>query len=224
MPGLSMYNADGPSLFRDIRTGDAGAVARVAISLATGLALVAVALVVIWAVQQAGGSRRGDEAIAAAMGGAGLVWCLAQMWVWQSYRRFRMLLSGIFSVIAIWVVVVPICVMIESAFRRNEELLIAGCILCGIAATLLRMAVLWHRQSRGKALTDIEGRINLNCPDCGYVMVGLSESRCPECGARFTLDELIRRQDYHLLRSVDRATQPLPIETHEAIRPALGGG
>ena len=70
----------------------------------------------------------------------------------------------------------------------------------------------------------IEGRINLNCPDCGYVMVGLSESRCPECGARFTLDELVRRQDYHLLRSVDRATRPPPIETHEAIRPALEGG
>lgn len=224
MPGLSTYNADGPSLFRDIRTGDAGAVARVAISLATGLVLVAAALVVIWAVQQAGGNRRGDGTIAAALGGAGLAWCLAQMWVWHSYRRFRMLLNGIFSVIAIWVVVVPICVMIESAFQRNEELLIAGCILCGVAATLLRMAVLWHRKSRGKALTDIEGRINLNCPNCGYVMLGLSESRCPECGARFTLDELVRRQDYHVLRSVDRATRPPPIETHEAMRPALEGG
>ena len=56
MPDLSTYNADGPSLFRDIRTGDAGAVARVAISLATGLALVAAAPVVIWAGQQAGGA------------------------------------------------------------------------------------------------------------------------------------------------------------------------
>jgi hypothetical protein len=29
-----------------------------------------------------------------------------------------------------------------------------------------------------------------NCPECGYLLVGLSEKRCPECGRPFTLEEL----------------------------------
>jgi len=28
------------------------------------------------------------------------------------------------------------------------------------------------------------------CIRCGYAMKGLTEARCPECGARYTLDEL----------------------------------
>ena len=29
------------------------------------------------------------------------------------------------------------------------------------------------------------------CPVCGYNMTGLRESRCPECGSTFTLDQLL---------------------------------
>ena len=32
------------------------------------------------------------------------------------------------------------------------------------------------------------------CPVCGYNMTGLQEARCPECGARFTLDEFLAAQ------------------------------
>lgn len=32
------------------------------------------------------------------------------------------------------------------------------------------------------------------CPVCGYNMTGLSESACPECGARYTLEALIAAQ------------------------------
>lgn len=32
------------------------------------------------------------------------------------------------------------------------------------------------------------------CPKCGYNMVGLLESRCPECGTAFTLDQLFIAQ------------------------------
>jgi len=34
----------------------------------------------------------------------------------------------------------------------------------------------------------------LVCPTCGYNLTGLSESRCPECGSKFTLNELLARQ------------------------------
>ncbi|NOX59094.1 MAG: DUF1345 domain-containing protein [Planctomycetes bacterium] len=32
------------------------------------------------------------------------------------------------------------------------------------------------------------------CPMCGYNMTGLKETRCPECGAQFTVDELYTAQ------------------------------
>ena len=32
------------------------------------------------------------------------------------------------------------------------------------------------------------------CPTCGYNMTGLTEARCPECGAQFTLNELLAGQ------------------------------
>ena len=31
----------------------------------------------------------------------------------------------------------------------------------------------------------------LACPQCGYNLAGLSEARCPECGASFTLEQLM---------------------------------
>ena len=34
----------------------------------------------------------------------------------------------------------------------------------------------------------------LFCPKCGYNMTGLHEARCPECGSRFTLDQLVAAQ------------------------------
>lgn len=48
----------------------------------------------------------------------------------------------------------------------------------------------------------LAGREAVSCPVCGYNMTGLSEARCPECGTRFTLDQLVIAQpktDTHTL-------------------------
>jgi hypothetical protein len=37
-------------------------------------------------------------------------------------------------------------------------------------------------------------RDSIVCPTCGYNLTGLKESRCPECGTQFTLDELLAAQ------------------------------
>jgi hypothetical protein len=31
----------------------------------------------------------------------------------------------------------------------------------------------------------------VGCPNCGYNLTGLYEARCPECGSRYTLDQLL---------------------------------
>ena len=36
-----------------------------------------------------------------------------------------------------------------------------------------------------------EGRDAVRCPTCGYNMAGLREARCPECGAAYTIDQLV---------------------------------
>ncbi len=50
-------------------------------------------------------------------------------------------------------------------------------------------------------------------PGCGYSLVGLETCQCPECGAAFTIDQLIRDQDYAVLRGPaldERAVQMQP--------------
>jgi hypothetical protein len=41
----------------------------------------------------------------------------------------------------------------------------------------------------------------IRCPDCRYDLRGLSESTCPECGARFDLAQLSRRHERRRRRS-----------------------
>ncbi len=53
-----------------------------------------------------------------------------------------------------------------------------------------------HRVHRRKPIYTAEGHPNVNCPGCGYSMVGLHQSRCPECGNRYTLDELLLKQNF----------------------------
>jgi hypothetical protein len=38
------------------------------------------------------------------------------------------------------------------------------------------------------------GKSAITCPTCGYNLTGLSEARCPECGSKFTLNELMTLQ------------------------------
>lgn len=194
------FEEDRASLWRDLVSGEAGALPRIALSLCSGLLLAAAAMVGLWIVAVGYQRRVTDSNIALTMAAVGLGWCLAQLWIWAGYARYRLLLNGVFSVAGIWAVVIPVAVWIDEVVRREEELLIAGAILGGGAATVLRVCMLWHRGRRGKRVEDRAGKINVNCPACGYSMVGLSESRCPECGERHTLDELIRLQGYDALR------------------------
>ncbi len=47
------------------------------------------------------------------------------------------------------------------------------------------------------------GRDTIACPLCGYNLTGLHEARCPECGARFTLEELLKAQPRQDCKELD---------------------
>lgn len=55
--------------------------------------------------------------------------------------------------------------------------------------------LIWREtpQERLQRLSAV-GVDTLACPICGYNLTGLRESRCPECGAGFTLDQLVASQ------------------------------
>lgn len=60
---------------------------------------------------------------------------------------------------------------------------------------ILGTAFVW-RETRQERLERLKGfgTERVSCPVCKYSMTGLRESRCPECGAQFTIDELFSAQ------------------------------
>lgn len=83
-----------------------------------------------------------------------------------------------------------------AAASREEELGLTIGGLVWIVLYLFGTALAWRetkaeRQQRLEAM----GVSALPCPSCAYNLSGLRESRCPECGASFTLDQLYAAVD-----------------------------
>jgi hypothetical protein len=81
----------------------------------------------------------------------------------------------------------------------NPRLPIPVLVLAGGAIVpivwVLATVLLWRETPRERmARLAALGLRGIHCPICGYALTGLSEARCPECGARFTLDQLFAAQ------------------------------
>ncbi len=62
-------------------------------------------------------------------------------------------------------------------------------------AWLIATVFLWRETTAERAQrVKHSSKSAITCPTCGYNLTGLSEARCPECGTKFTLDELIGLQ------------------------------
>jgi len=59
-----------------------------------------------------------------------------------------------------------------------------------------------NREERTERLRAVNEN-TLVCPNCGYNLTGLSESRCPECGEKFTLNELVAAQPKRAMTEVE---------------------
>ena len=73
---------------------------------------------------------------------------------------------------------------------RIDNLIILACI-AAIPLWLVLTLLIWRETpaERAERLQASAGKA-LFCPKCNYNMTGLYEARCPECGERFTLDQL----------------------------------
>lgn len=71
---------------------------------------------------------------------------------------------------------------------------------------LLGTVFLWRETARERA-GRLEGRAGtaVVCPACGYNLTGLGRTICPECGASYTIDELLASQPGREDTEFDRA-------------------
>lgn len=195
------------SVWQDLRHGRAGVPLRLGLSLAAAGAMLAALFLLLGLVEQVSG-RVADAQIAGGLVVAGLAWCGVLAFLWTTYRRWRYLLSTIFIALGIWIVTIPICVLIGENVKR-PDFLIAGFIVTAVSSTIVVIALNAYRATAGRPLTDRMGEISVVCPACGYSMVGLESCQCPECGAAYTIDQIIGEQDYAVLRrvqAIDEAT------------------
>jgi DNA-directed RNA polymerase subunit RPC12/RpoP len=75
-----------------------------------------------------------------------------------------------------------------------QALVMFGGGLVPIAWVLVTVLV-W-RETKGERVARLAdaGASEIVCPVCGYRMAGLREARCPECGAAFTIEQLVAAQ------------------------------
>ena len=120
---------------------------------------------------------------------------------WTLRRRLR---TGLSALAAILIAAVACILMFRVLFVPEvaASILVGGGV--GPPLWVLATVLIWREtaeerlQRLASASTDA-----VFCPICSYNMTGLREARCPECGTRFSLDELVRSQPHR-----DRATLP----------------
>jgi hypothetical protein len=120
-------------------------------------------------------------------------WCL--LWrsgvAWTVSRVTRTLLAAVGAM----VVGLVAGVIRAIATSAGEGF---GAFVGGVLAILLWLiaTVFIWRETAAERAKRVAGssKSAITCPTCGYNLTGLRESRCPECGSTFTLDELIALQ------------------------------
>lgn len=195
-----------PSFWRELADGTAGPVVRgmVTFSLAivlTGMVALSAyflaAMVPAWGRNSVYGVYPTDELVAALAVVASGVFIAASAWLWSRKGRWRGIVSPTIYTVFIVVVTTILCFLVDKTLRGDKDFLFSGLIMLGAAAILLVWVMRLHRLWRGRPVhNSADGLANVHCPNCNYRMVGLHESRCPECGTQYTLDELLGKQNF----------------------------
>ncbi|MBU0640172.1 MAG: hypothetical protein KKB50_15005 [Planctomycetes bacterium] len=197
------------SLWRDLRSPEPHLIVRMVLSLVTGLMLTAVGVTAAWVFAHLRGANYvRDEHIGVALFLAGLCWCVVLLVIWSPVRHGRQFVAPAIATVALGGTTIAGMIAIDEWLSGNEELLMGAVALLGIAAALLVWLPTIYRALRGRPVVNQENQVLVNCPDCGYSLIGLRDLRCPECGRTFTIDELIRAQGYGGVRYAERDDLP----------------
>jgi hypothetical protein len=166
-----------------------------------------------------------DEDIGIGVGAACALWLLTVGWIWRPLMRGggmtvhrKHWIGALIGMPLIAVALFLSARWLTSLGADDDEYMVVAMCLFAAALTLILWLPAIHRLEVGKAVLGRRGDINVNCPQCGYSLIGLRDLKCPECGETFTIDELIRAQGYEAggpIRS-PRGQSPEAEPNHEA--------
>jgi predicted RNA-binding Zn-ribbon protein involved in translation (DUF1610 family) len=116
---------------------------------------------------------------------------VAAYWVvlWRSTVRWtpnRIVLTFVAVVVAM----IPAVLTGFAAGQLDDEL---GAFVGGITAPLIWLCltvIVWSETRAERAARVRASAQAMVCPTCGYNMTGLRELTCPECGSRWTIEEI----------------------------------
>lgn len=111
---------------------------------------------------------------------------------WTPWRRWATGLMGFVSVAAAGCLGL-LATMVLNGPDETFVAFVASTL--GILFWLASTVIFWRETpaERADRIAREAGRL-IVCPKCGYNLMGLYEAMCPECGTRFTLDQLYGAQ------------------------------
>ena len=91
---------------------------------------------------------------------------------------------------------VTLGLMIAATFPygADELAFFTGSLVATVLWIIGTICIWRENQSERAARLRRAGADTIVCPACGYNLTGLREARCPECGAQYTLNELLAGQ------------------------------
>ena len=212
-------SAAAPSLWRGLADGSAGWVVRLLVTLALAAALSGLAPIMayflaalnpFWSRTPNYGARPTDELLVILFFVAGAAFLAGAAWLWSRSGRRRAVLAPVVLTIGVAAGTFVLGVLVDENLPGDSELVILGLVaLAGAAVILIWVRAYLRRAPYLRAMHNPQdGLPDVKCPSCDYRMVGLTESRCPECGTVYTLDELISKQ--HFARAGGDGVAPAP--------------
>ncbi|MFH1418031.1 MAG: hypothetical protein ABII12_07090 [Planctomycetota bacterium] len=130
----------------------------------------------------------GADAVAGLLLVTGWVLVWRRQVVWTPRRYFMTLIAIAWSIVPAFILG-GIVVYLSPGYFDELAIVVGG--LCWASAWLASTVLIWRetateRLRRAGSVADAV----IACPACGYNLTGLHQTRCPECGAQYTLDEL----------------------------------
>lgn len=143
--------------------------------------------------------RRDRETVMFLAGGV-LTWvAVALYWflLWRSavvWNSRRVVGTFVSAAIALGVGIAAGVVAAAATMGEGSFGAFIGSVMT-ILLWLIGTVFVWRETTAERASrVTASSRSAITCPTCGYNLTGLTESRCPECGSKFTLDELLALQ------------------------------
>jgi len=173
-------------------------IVRLGLSLVLALLLLAAAVLAAWLWALQSGSRYvRDEWIGLSLAAGGIAWLWLLFYIWRPMQKARGLLVPILFTVGTALAAGCVLFLIdEMSNGPDEEGLMTAVFFAACTIVVLVWVVAFERLHTPRKVLGPDGIVQVNCPQCGYSLVGQRELRCSECGLTFTIDEIIRAQGY----------------------------